>query len=72
MYRKFDVTGNLLFAQCFFFEELNTAYKSMCSGPSAQRYWETKESYTEYSMERTVISWGCWQRILFVARSIEK
>jgi hypothetical protein len=26
MYRKFDVTGNILFAQCFFFfEELNTA-----------------------------------------------
>jgi hypothetical protein len=25
MYRKFDVTGNLLFAQCFFFEEVNTA-----------------------------------------------
>jgi hypothetical protein len=25
MYHKFDVTGNLLFAQCFFFEELNTA-----------------------------------------------
>jgi hypothetical protein len=25
MYRKFDVTGNLLFAQYFFFEEVNTA-----------------------------------------------
>jgi hypothetical protein len=25
MYRKFDVTGNLLFAQ-YFFEEVNTAY----------------------------------------------
>jgi hypothetical protein len=25
MYRKFDVTGNLLFAQYFFFEKVNTA-----------------------------------------------
>jgi hypothetical protein len=25
MYRKFDVTGNLLFAQYFFFDEVNTA-----------------------------------------------
>jgi hypothetical protein len=25
MYRKFDVTENLLFAQYFFFEEINTA-----------------------------------------------
>jgi hypothetical protein len=25
MYRKFDVTGNLLFAHYFFFEEVNTA-----------------------------------------------
>jgi hypothetical protein len=25
MYRKFDVMGNLLFAQYFFFEEVNTA-----------------------------------------------
>jgi hypothetical protein len=28
MYRKFDVTGNLLFAQYFFFEEVNTAIEA--------------------------------------------
>jgi hypothetical protein len=28
MYRKFDVTGNLLFVQYFFFEEVNTAIKA--------------------------------------------
>jgi hypothetical protein len=42
MYHKFDVTRNLLFAQCFFFEELNTSYiafSSSFSAPHQDRGW---------------------------------
>jgi hypothetical protein len=38
MYRKFDVTGNLLFAQYFFFKEVNTALAAAIHCPDQDQH----------------------------------
>jgi hypothetical protein len=55
MYRKFDVTGNLLFAQYFFFfEELNTAKEAS----ALQHSMHDSRIVSPYLCEQCKLSYG--------------
>jgi hypothetical protein len=54
MYHKFDVTGNLLFAQYFFFEEVNIAQEKLLSG----LYIEETHLHSSACSSTVVTAWS--------------